>query len=55
MHVVLPKKKKNDRTLHASSKPIIENHPDNDNDVSISDAKDQSGNEDSPSDNEKYN
>ena len=47
------KKKKNDRTLHASSEPEIENPRDNDNEVSISDAETQSGNEHSPSDNEK--
>ena len=38
------KNKKNDRTLHASSEPEIEKPPDNDNDVSISDAETQSGN-----------
>ena len=41
--------------MHASSEPKIEKPPDNDNDVSISDAETQSGNEHSPSDNEKYN
>ena len=38
------KKKKNDRTLHASSEPIAE-PPENPNDISISDAETQSGNE----------
>ena len=38
------KKKKNDRTLHASSEPITET-PENPNDISISDAETQSGNE----------
>ena len=45
------KKKKNDRTLHASSEPEIEKSPDNPNDISISDAETQSGNEHEPSDN----
>ena len=49
------KKKKNDRTSHAPSEPKIEKPPDNDNEVSISDAETQFGNEHSPSDNEKYN
>ena len=44
------KKKKNDRTLHASSEPIAET-PENPNDISISDAETQSGNEHEPSDN----
>ena len=47
------KKKKNDRTLHASSEPEIEKPPDSENDVSISNAETQSGNEHPPSDNEK--
>ena len=38
------KKKKNYRTLHASSEPITET-PENPNDISISDAKTQSGND----------
>ena len=38
------KKKKNDRNLHASSEPIIET-PKNPNNISISDAETQSGNE----------
>ena len=38
------KKKKNDRNLHASSEPIAET-PENPNDISISDAETQSGNE----------
>ena len=42
------KKKKNDRTLHASSKPITET-PENPNDISISDAETQSGDEHEPS------
>ena len=42
------KKKKNDRTLHASSEPIIDT-PENPNDISISDAKTQSGDEHEPS------
>ena len=44
------KKKKNDRTLHASSDPIVET-PENPNDISISDAETQSGNEPETSDN----
>ena len=36
------KKKKNDRTLHTSSEPEIEKPPDNDNEISISDAETQS-------------
>ena len=48
------KKKKNDRTLHTSREPEIRKPPDN-NDVSISDAETQSGNEHSPSDNENDN
>ena len=44
------KKKKNVRTLHASSEPIAE-PPENPNDISISDAETQSGNEHEPSDN----
>ena len=54
MHLVLLKrrrKRKNDRTLHAPSEPKIEKPPDNDNETSISDAKTQSSNEHSPSDN----
>ena len=35
------KKKKDDRTLHASSEPEVENPPDNDDEVSISDAETQ--------------
>ena len=49
------KKKKNDRTLHASSEPKIEKPHDNENEVSISDAKTQSGNEHSSGDNENDN
>ena len=44
------KKKKNDRTLHASSEPVVDTH-ENPNDISISDAETQSGNEHEPSDN----
>jgi len=44
------KKKKNDRTLHAYSEPIADT-PENPNDISISDAETQSGNEHEPSDN----
>ena len=44
------KKKKNDRTLHASSEPITK-APDNPNDISISDAETQSGNEPETNDN----
>ena len=44
------KKKKNDRTLHTSSEPIAE-PPENPNDISISDAETQSGNEPETSDN----
>ena len=40
--------------MHASSDPIVET-PENPNDISISDAETQSGNEHSPSDNEKDN
>ena len=39
--------------MHASSEPEVEKPPDNDNEVSISDVETQSGNEHSPSDNEK--
>ena len=41
--------------MHASSEPEIDKPPDNDNEVSISDAETQSGNEHPPSDNEKDN
>ena len=41
--------------MHASSEPEVEKPPDNDNEISISKAKTQSGNEHSRSDNEKYN
>src|SRR3954464_3177940 len=44
------KKKKNDRTLHASSAPIAE-PPDNPTDISMSDAETQSGNEHEPNEN----
>ena len=44
------KKKKNDRTLHASSEPIVDTH-ENPNDISISDVETQSGNAHEPSDN----
>ena len=46
------KKKENDRTLHASSVPVIQT-PENPNDISISDAETHYGNEHLPSDNEK--
>ena len=39
--------------MPASSEPEVEKPPDNDNEVSISDAETQSGNEHSPYDNEK--
>jgi hypothetical protein len=48
------KKKKNDRTLHASSEPIAQ-PPENPNDISIFDAKTQSGNEPKTSDNVNKN
>ena len=44
------KKKKNDRTLHASSELVIDT-PENPNYISISDAETQSGNEHETSDN----
>ena len=44
------KKKKTDRTLHASSEPVIDTC-ENTNDISISDAETQSGDEHEPSDN----
>ena len=44
------KKKKNDRTLHASSEPVVDT-PKNPNDISISDAETQTGDEHEPSDN----
>ena len=43
-------KRKNDRTLHASSEPVIDSH-ENPNDISISDAETQTGNEHEPSEN----
>ena len=43
-------KKKNDRTLHASSEPVVDT-PENPNDISISDIETQFGNEHEPSDN----
>ena len=55
MHLVLLERKKNDRTLHTSSEPEIEKPSNNENETSISDAETQSGNEHSPSDNEKDN
>ena len=45
------KKKKNDRTLHASSKPIAET-PENPNDISISDVGTQSSDEHEPRNND---
>ena len=50
MHLVLLKGRKNDRTLHTSSEPVIDT-PENPNDISISDAETQSGNEPETSDN----
>ena len=44
------KKKKNDRTLHASSEPVVDT-PENPNDISISHAETQSGDEHEPTDN----
>ena len=44
------KKKKNDRTLHASSEPVVDT-PNNPNDIYISNAETQPGNEHEPSDN----
>ena len=44
------KKKKNDSTLHSSSEPVADT-PENPNDISISDAETQSGDEHEPSDN----
>ena len=41
--------------MHASSEPEVEKPPDNDNEVYISDVETQSGNEHSPSNNEKDN
>ena len=41
--------------MHTPSEPEIEKPPDNDNEISISDAETQSGNEESPTDNEKVN
>ena len=44
------KKKKNDRNLHAYSEPVVDT-PENPNDISISDAETQYGNEHEPSEN----
>jgi len=44
------KKKKNDRTLHASSEPVVDT-PENPNNISISDVETLSSNEHEPSDN----
>ena len=44
------RKRKNDRTFHASSELVIDT-PENPNDISISDAETQSGNEHEPSNN----
>ena len=56
MHQVLVKrrKKKKDRILHASSEPVIDTL-ENPNDISISDAETQSGDEHEPSDNVNKN
>ena len=43
-------KKKNDRTLHVSSEPVVDTH-ENPNDISIFDAETQSGDEHEPSHN----
>src|SRR3989337_4148166 len=43
------KKKKTDRTWHASSEPVVDT-PKNPNDISISDTETQSGDEHEPSD-----
>ena len=51
MHLfLLRKRKKNYRTLHASSEPVVHT-PENPNDISISDAETQSGHEPETSDN----
>ena len=52
MHIFLliKNKKKGYRTLHASSEPVVDT-PENPNDISISDAETQSGNEHEPSNN----
>ena len=39
------------RTLHASSEPVVDT-PENPNDISISDTKTRSGNDNEPSDND---
>ena len=44
------KKKKTNQTLHASSEPVVDT-PENPNDISISDAETQYGNEHETSDN----
>jgi hypothetical protein len=44
-------KKKDDRTLHASSEPVVDT-PENPNDISISDVETQSGDEHEPSNND---
>ena len=44
------KKKKDDRTLHASNEPVVDT-PENHNDIYIPDAETQSGDEHEPSDN----
>ena len=44
------KKKKTNRTFHASSEPVIDT-PENPNDISTSNAETQSGDEHKPSDN----
>ena len=41
--------------MHTSSEPEVEKPPEDNNDVSISDAENQSHNEHSPSDHEKDN
>ena len=47
------RKKNRNKTVHASSEPVIEKPIENPNNVSISDVETQSGNEHPPSDNEK--
>ena len=50
----MKKKKKNDRTLHVSSEPVVDT-PENPNDISIYDAETQSVNEPKTSDNVNNN
>ena len=48
--LVLKRKRKTNKTLHASSEPVLDT-PENPNDISISNVETQSGNEHEPSDN----